>query len=83
MNSGEEMVDYLIRAEELSSSLGQAGEKISDSLLISVTLKGLSVSFDYFYTVYDFSKVIATFTDVKKVLMNFATSKSLRQNNSP
>ena len=33
------MVDYLIRAEELSQSLDQAGEKISQSILISIVLK--------------------------------------------
>ena len=35
----EQMVDYLIRAEELSQSLDQAGEKISQSILISIVLK--------------------------------------------
>ena len=38
LKSGEEMVDYLIRAEELSTSLDQAGEKVSNSLLVSVVL---------------------------------------------
>ena len=38
----EDMTDYLIRAETLSSSLEVAGEKISEKLLVSVVLKGFA-----------------------------------------
>ena len=40
----EEMTDYLIRAETLSSSLEVAGEKISEKLLVSVVLKGFPIA---------------------------------------
>ena len=53
----EEMTDYLIRAETLSSSLEVAGEKISEKLLVSVVLKGLPDSYEYFKTVHDFQKL--------------------------
>ena len=57
----EEMTDYLIRAETLSSSL-VAGEKISEKLLVSVVLKGLPDGYEYFNTVHDFSKTLTPFT---------------------
>ena len=53
----EELTDYLIRADTLSSSLEVAGEKISKSLLVSVFLKALHDSYEYFKTVHDFSKI--------------------------
>ena len=37
----ETATDYLIRAEKASSSLQNAGETISDSLLVAMALKGL------------------------------------------
>ena len=75
----EEMVDYLIRAEELSTSLEQAGEKVSENLVISVVLKGLPSSYEYFKTVHDFSKDKSSFQDVKKALKNFDASKNVRK----
>ena len=75
LKPNEAVIDYLIRAEDLSSSLDQAGEKISETLLISVVLKGLPDSFDYFKTVHDFSKTKASFSDVEKALKNFANSQ--------
>ena len=57
-----EITDYLIRAKTLSSSLKVAGEKISEKLLVSVVLKGLSDSYEYFKTVHEFSKTPTPFT---------------------
>ena len=74
----EEMTDYLIRAETLSSSLEVAGEKISEKLLVSVVLKGLPDSYEYFKTVHDFSKTPTPFSDLKKALKNFADSQKLK-----
>jgi hypothetical protein len=75
----EEMVDYLIRADELSSALEQAGEKVSEKLVTSVVLKGLPGSYEYFKTVHDFSKDKSTFEDVKKALRNFDASKAVKK----
>ena len=74
----EEMTDYLIRAETLSSSLKVAGEKISEKLLVSVVLKGLPDSYEYFKTVHDFSKSPTPFSDLKKALKKFADSQKLK-----
>ena len=74
----EEMTDYLIRAETLSSSLEVAGEKISEKLLVSVVLKGLPNSYEYFKTVHDFSKTPTPFSELKKALKIFADSQKLK-----
>ena len=74
----EEMTDYLIRAETLSSSLELAGKKISEKLLVSVFLEGLPDSYEYFRTVHDFSKSPATFCDLKEALKNFADSQNFK-----
>ena len=42
----EEMGEYLIRVETLSSSLEVAGEKTSEKLLVSVDLKGLPDNYE-------------------------------------
>ena len=74
----EEMTDYLNRVETLSSSLESAGEKISEKLLVSVVLKGLPDSYEYFKTVHDFSKTPTPFSDLKKALKNFADSQKFK-----
>ena len=74
----EEMTDYPLRAETLSSSLEVAGEKISEKLLVSVVVKGLSDSYEYLKTVHDFSKTPSPFSDSKKALKNFADSQKLK-----
>ena len=74
----EEMTDYLIRAETLLFSLEVAGEKISGKLLVSVVLKGLPNSYEYFKTVHDSSKAPTSFSDLKKALKNFADSLKLK-----
>ena len=74
----EEMTDYLIRAETLSSSLEVAGEKISEKLLVSVVLKSLPDSYEYFETVHDFSKTPTPFSDLKKALKNFPDSQNVK-----
>ena len=78
LKPAEEMTDYLIRAETLSSSLEIAGEKISEKLLVSVVLKGLPDSYEYFMTVHGFSKTPTPFSDLKKALKNFANFQKLK-----
>ena len=74
----EEMIDYLIRAETVLSSLEVSGEKISEKLLVSVVLKDLPDSYEYFKTVHDFSKAPTPFSDLKKALKKFADSQKLK-----
>ena len=78
LKPAEEMTDYPIRAETLSSSLEVAGEKISEKLLVSVVLKGLPDSYEYFKTVHDFSKTPTPFSYLKKALKIFADSQKLK-----
>ena len=47
----ESATDYLLRAENHSISLKNAGEDISDSLLIAMLLKGLPASYKAFTVV--------------------------------
>ena len=44
----ESIKDYLIRTENISNSLKEAGEVISDGLLIAMVLKGLPPNFKQF-----------------------------------
>jgi hypothetical protein len=78
LKPGEEIVDYLIRAEELGTQLEEADEKVSEMLLTSVVLNGLPPAYDYFKTVHNFEskEKKQDFTDVKKALKNFAQSKA-------
>ena len=78
LKSTEEMTDYLIRAETLSSSLEVAGEKSSKKLLVSVLLKSLHDSYEYCEKVHGFSKTPTPFSDLKKALKIFADSQKLK-----
>lgn len=50
-SSTESVTDYILRAETAAASLKTAGEQISDSLLVAMTLKGLPSDFKAFTTV--------------------------------
>ena len=50
-NHNESMTDYIIRAETTASSLWDAGETVSDGLLIAMVLKGLPANYKPFATV--------------------------------
>ena len=52
--------------------------KTSEKLLVSVVLKGLPNSYEYFKTVDVFSKTPTPFSDLKKALRNFADSQKLK-----
>jgi hypothetical protein len=55
------------------------GENFRFSPCVSVTLKGLPSSYDYFKTVHDFSATKVAFTDVKKALKNYANSQTMKK----
>ena len=74
LKPAEEMTDYLIRAETLSSSLEVARENISEKLLVS----GFADSYECFKTVHDFSKTPTPFSALKKALKSFADSQKLK-----
>ena len=50
MKEEESVTDYLIRAEKAATSLKNAKEVISDSLLVAMVLKGLPPSYKTFYS---------------------------------
>ena len=78
LQPAEEMTDYLIKAETLSTSLEVEGEKISEKLLVSVVRKGLPDNYEYFKTVHNFSKSPTPISDLKKALNNSADSQKLK-----
>jgi hypothetical protein len=51
MNSGDSVTNYILKAEKAATCLKNAGETISDSLLMAMVLKGLPDSFKAFSTV--------------------------------
>ena len=44
----ESITDYMIKTENISNALKEAGKVISDGLLITITLKGLPLNFKPF-----------------------------------
>ena len=74
----ESMVDYLIRAENVSTQLELAGGKVSEHMLISIVLQVLPSEYDYFETVHNFSNIKAPFAEVKKALKTFQSSHNLQ-----
>ncbi|GFR58842.1 CCHC-type zinc finger, nucleic acid binding protein a [Elysia marginata] len=72
-STNESVTDYLIRAETACASLKNAGEAISDSLLIAMTLKGLPSHFKSFTTVVTQKEQQQrmTFTNFKIALRNY------------
>ena len=69
--SSESVTDYVIRAETASTALNNAGETISDSLLIAMILKGLPESYKPFVVVVTQSDKQQTFTEFKAALRSF------------
>ena len=67
----ESIIDYVIRAETASNSLKEAGEVISDSLLISMVLKGLPTDYKSFVVLITQSDKVLTFQEFKRSLRNF------------
>ena len=71
---GENVTDYMIKAETASASLKSAGETISDSLLIAMVLKGLPQRFETFCTVTTQRKDPMNFQEFKTALRSYEES---------
>ena len=80
MNSQESVTDYVIRAETAANSLKQAGEVVSDSLLIAMVLKGLPLIFKTFSTVITQKDTTMNFMDFKIALRNFEETEKAHDN---
>lgn len=80
MKECENVTEYILRAEKTSTSLLNAGETISDSLLVAMVLKGLPESFKAFSTVItqrDGDSM--TFPKFKSALRSFEESEKIRE----
>ena len=76
--SGETVTDYIIRAEKAMSALRNAGETVSDSLLIAMVLKGLPSGYKPFEVVTTQRDEIMTFAEFKTSLRNYEDTENAR-----
>ena len=67
----ESITDYVIRAENAANALTNAGELISDGLLIAMVMKGLPGEFKPFVVVMNQSQKVMTFPEFKVSLRNY------------
>ena len=82
MKTDETSTDYILRAEKAAASLKATGEVISDGLLVSMALKGLSEVYKTFSTVISQRDPQVTFSEFKIPLRNFEeTERSFRKPN--
>ena len=78
MGSNDTVTDYVLRAETAASRLKQAGETISDALLIAMVLKGLPASYKAFSTIISNSDDKMTFPKFKISLRSYEENESAR-----
>lgn len=79
---GEELTQYILRAETVKAQLVKAGETIADSLLMAMIMKGLPSEFKPFVTM-SINKAPESFADFKKTLRVFeGTMKMYEQGGS-
>ena len=71
MGEDENVTNYLIRAETICNSLKTAGENISDSLLMAITMNELPDRFNTFCTVMTQKDEDYNFLDYKIPLKSF------------
>ena len=67
----ESVTDYVIRAENFATGLRNAGEEVSDGLLVSMVLKGLTSEYKPFEVVVTQSEKDMTLLEFKVALRNF------------
>jgi len=78
MAVGENVTDYVIRAETAANSLKFAKETVSDSLLMAMVLKGLPPEFKTFGTVVTQQRKQPTFAEFKVALRNYEETEKYR-----
>ncbi|GAB1598815.1 hypothetical protein Ahia01_000158700 [Argonauta hians] len=72
----ESVTDYIIKAEKLASALSQAGEIISDDLLIAMTMKWLPKEFQPICVVMSQREKLS-FVEFKRTIRNFEDTEKL------
>ena len=80
----ETVTDYIIRVEKVMTALRNAGENLSDGLMIAMALKGLPDSFKLFTVNVSQSQdqEEITFSAFKAKLRNFEETENLNKNQS-
>ena len=78
MTAGEDVTDYLIRAESEATGLNAAGENITDNLVIAMILKGLREEYKPFVVVHTQMDKVKTITEFKAALRTYASTEASR-----
>ena len=79
-DESEDLTGYLLRAENVVTTLKQAGEKFSDNLLIAAVLQGLPASYEPFdvYVNQTVRDKKLTFLEFKTMIRNFEENTKAR-----
>ena len=78
MKPRETVTDYILRAENAATGLREAGEDISDGLLVAMLLKGLPPHFKSFVAVVTQSDKNWSFKDLKSSLRDYEDTEKAR-----
>ena len=77
----ESITNYMIKAENTAAALRNAGETVSDGLLIAMVLKGLPSEYKPFEVVVTQNDTSQTFPKFKVALRNFEETENVRIKN--
>ena len=78
----ESVTDYIIRTEATVTALRNAGETLSDGLIIAMVLKGLPRTFNAFSIYVTHSSKEQTFSEFKTQLRSFEDTEKYHQNSN-